>query len=150
MAIREKQLLALAGFALAGSVAWHLVLGTVLLPKLGADVSLADAYFHAIPMCGDGSNVSETFDSEMRRVSTRMHAGMSAARSGNADHDFAAMMIAHHQGAIEMARVQLKYGNNEQLKRLAQSIIVEQGQEIAYMRTLGNKQTTSRNYAADH
>ena len=45
------------------------------------------------------------------------------------------MMIAHHQGAIEMALVQLKHGNNERLRRLAQSIIVEQGQEITYMRT---------------
>ena len=46
------------------------------------------------------------------------------------------MMIPHHQGAIDMARVFLKYGRDERLKRLAQSIIVEQGQEIAYMQTL--------------
>jgi uncharacterized protein (DUF305 family) len=46
------------------------------------------------------------------------------------------MMIPHHQGAIDMALVQLKYGRNEKLRRLAQSIIVEQGQEIAYMRGL--------------
>jgi CheY-specific phosphatase CheX len=39
-------------------------------------------------------------------------------------------------GAIDMARVLLKYGQDERLKRLAQSIIVEQGQEITYMRTL--------------
>jgi uncharacterized protein (DUF305 family) len=45
------------------------------------------------------------------------------------------MMIPHHQGAIDMALVQLKYGRNEKLRRLAQSIIVEQGQEIAYMRS---------------
>jgi uncharacterized protein (DUF305 family) len=46
------------------------------------------------------------------------------------------MMIPHHQGAIDMALLQLKYGHDEKLKRLAQSIIVEQGQEITYMRTL--------------
>jgi uncharacterized protein (DUF305 family) len=46
------------------------------------------------------------------------------------------MMIPHHQGSIDMARVLLKYGQDERLKRLAQSIIVEQGQEISYMRTL--------------
>jgi uncharacterized protein (DUF305 family) len=56
--------------------------------------------------------------------------------SGEPDKDFAAMMIPHHQGAIDMALVQLKYGRNEKLRRLAQSIIVEQGQEIAYMRSL--------------
>ena len=151
MASREKQLLALVGFALAGAVAWHLGLGTALQTNLGAGVSLAHAYFQTIPICSDGSNVSESFESEMRRVSTRMHASMNTAHSGNADHDFATMMIAHHQGAIEMAQAQLKYGSNEQLRRLAQSIIVEQGLEIAYMRSLvGNKQTTSRKYAGDH
>jgi uncharacterized protein (DUF305 family) len=46
------------------------------------------------------------------------------------------MMIPHHQGAIDMALVLLKHLPDERLKRLAQSIIVEQKQEIIYMRTL--------------
>jgi uncharacterized protein (DUF305 family) len=46
------------------------------------------------------------------------------------------MMIPHHQGAIDMALIQLKYGRDERLRRLAQAIVVEQGQEIAYMRSL--------------
>jgi uncharacterized protein (DUF305 family) len=46
------------------------------------------------------------------------------------------MMIPHHQGAIDMARIQLKYGRDERLRRLAQSIVVEQAQEIAYLRML--------------
>jgi uncharacterized protein (DUF305 family) len=45
-------------------------------------------------------------------------------------------MIPHHQGAIDMALLQLKYGHDERLKRLAQSIIVEQKQEIDYMHAL--------------
>jgi uncharacterized protein (DUF305 family) len=73
---------------------------------------------------------------EMANVNARMHDGMEIARSGNIDRDFVRMMIPHHQGAIDMARVLLKYGQDERLKRLAQSIIVEQGQEISYMRTL--------------
>ncbi len=44
------------------------------------------------------------------------------------------MMIPHHQGAIDMALAELRYGKNEQLRRLAQEIIVEQQQEIAAMR----------------
>jgi len=88
-------------------------------------------------ICGDGSNVSEaTFYSQMRGAYTRMHDSMVIAPSGNTDRDFARMMIAHHQGAIDMALVQLKYGRDERLRRLAQSIIIEQGQEIAYMRSL--------------
>ena len=76
------------------------------------------------------------FYAEMAKVNARMHDGMAIARSGNIDRDFVRMMIPHHQGAIDMARVLLKYGQDERLKRLAQSIIVQQGQEITYMRTL--------------
>ena len=76
------------------------------------------------------------FYAEMANVNARMHDGMEIERSGNIDRDFVRMMIPHHQGAIDMARVLLKYGQDERLKRLAQSIIVEQGQEIIYMRTL--------------
>jgi len=46
------------------------------------------------------------------------------------------MMIPHHQGAIDMALLQLKYGSDKRLRRLAQSIIIEQTQEIDYMRSL--------------
>ena len=77
-----------------------------------------------------------TFYAEMAQVNARMHDGMDVAPSGDIDRDFMRMMIPHHQGAIDMALVLLKYGRDERLKRLAQSIIVEQGQEIAYMRTL--------------
>jgi uncharacterized protein (DUF305 family) len=65
-----------------------------------------------------------------------MHENMEVAASGDVDRDFARMMIPHHQGAIEMALLQLKYGHDERLKRLAQSIIVEQKQEIDYMHVL--------------
>jgi uncharacterized protein (DUF305 family) len=61
---------------------------------------------------------------------------MEVTPTGNVDRDFMRMMIPHHQGAIDMARVLLKYGHDEKLRRLAQSIIVEQGQEIAYMHGL--------------
>jgi YVTN family beta-propeller protein len=63
-----------------------------------------------------------------------MMAAMGVAPSGDVDADFVAMMVPHHQGAIDMARAQLRYGRNEQLRRLAQEIIVTQQQEIAAMR----------------
>ena len=63
----------------------------------------------------------------------RMHVAMDVPFSGDADRDFARMMIPHHQGAIDMALVELRYGNDERLKRLAQEIIVDQQQEIAVM-----------------
>jgi hypothetical protein len=44
------------------------------------------------------------------------------------------MMVPHHQGAIEMAQAELRYGRNEPLRRMAQEIIVTQLQEITAMR----------------
>lgn len=57
-----------------------------------------------------------------------------APMDGRADHDFAAMMIPHHQGAVDMAKAELLYGTNPVLRRLAQEIIVTQTSEIALMR----------------
>ena len=74
------------------------------------------------------------FLAENQVAMDRMMAGMSIKPSGDVDHDFALMMIPHHQGAIDMAQAELRYGRNEQLRRIAQEIIVEQQQEIAAMR----------------
>ena len=64
----------------------------------------------------------------------RMMAAMAVRPSGDVDRDFVATMVPHHQGAIEMAQAELRYGHNEQLRRMAQEIIVDQTQEIAVMR----------------
>jgi Domain of unknown function (DUF305) len=64
----------------------------------------------------------------------KMMAGMDVKPTGDVDADFAAMMIPHHQGAIDMALAELRHGRNEQLRRIAQEIIVEQQQEINAMR----------------
>lgn len=74
------------------------------------------------------------FQAENEVAMDRMMAAMHSAPSGDVDADFVAMMIPHHQGATDMAMAQLRYGKNEQLKRIAQEIIVEQQQEIAAMR----------------
>lgn len=64
----------------------------------------------------------------------KMMADMAVKPTGDVDVDFAAMMIPHHQGAIDMALAELRYGKNEQLRRIAQEIVVEQQQEIIAMR----------------
>ena len=63
----------------------------------------------------------------------RMDADMMASPTGDVDKDFVAMMVPHHQGAIDMAIAELRYGHDEHLKRIAQEIIVDQQQEIAAM-----------------
>ncbi|WP_213737718.1 DUF305 domain-containing protein [Bradyrhizobium sp. dw_411] len=64
----------------------------------------------------------------------KMMSGMVIQPTGDVDRDFVAMMTPHHQGAIEMAQAVLRDGHNEQIRRLAQEIIVTQQQEIAAMR----------------
>jgi uncharacterized protein (DUF305 family) len=63
----------------------------------------------------------------------RMHKDMTIAPTGDPDRDFAAMIIPHHQGAVDMAKLELQFGKNPVLRRLAQGIIVEQLQEIELM-----------------
>jgi uncharacterized protein (DUF305 family) len=65
---------------------------------------------------------------------SKMMAAMAVTPTGDVDKDFVATMVPHHQGAIEMAQAELRYGHNEQLRRIAQEIIVDQTQEIAVMR----------------
>jgi uncharacterized protein (DUF305 family) len=64
----------------------------------------------------------------------RMMAGLQIKPSNDVDRDFVALMVPHHQGAIDMAEAELSYGHNEPLRRLAQEIIVTQREEIAEMR----------------
>ncbi|WP_441237811.1 DUF305 domain-containing protein [Bradyrhizobium sp. 930_D9_N1_4] len=81
-------------------------------------------------LCGDEA----PFVAENRAAMQRMMDGMAIEPSGDVDRDFSTMMIAHHQGAIEMAQAELRHGRNELLRRIAQEIVVEQQQEIAAMR----------------
>jgi DUF305 family protein family protein len=80
------------------------------------------------------ASVEGPFLAENNAAMTKMMAAMDVKPSGDVDADFVAMMIPHHQGAIDMARAQLRFGSNEQVRRIAQEIIVTQQQEIAAMR----------------
>jgi uncharacterized protein (DUF305 family) len=64
----------------------------------------------------------------------KMHRDMAIAYTGNADKDFVAGMIPHHQGAIDAAKVVLQYGKDPELKKLAEEIIAAQSKEIAFLR----------------
>lgn len=69
-----------------------------------------------------------------RDAMMKMHRDMDVPMTGNADRDFVTGMIPHHQGAIDMAEVELRYGRDPQLRRLARDIIAAQKREIAGMR----------------
>ena len=82
----------------------------------------------------DETDDEAPFLAENDAAMKKMMADMAVKPTGDVDRDFVAMMAPHHQGAIDMAQALLRHGNNEQLKRLAQEIIVTQQQEIAVMR----------------
>ena len=72
--------------------------------------------------------------SELVGSMDKMHMAMAAIkRSGNADIDFVRLMLPHHQAAIDMAKTQLVYGKDAQMRRLAQEIITDQQLEIELM-----------------
>src|SRR5215469_9481709 len=105
--------------ALAGAISFLAVSHDAALPASAAEASYA----------AEGHYLAEN-DSAMKK----MMANMAVKPSGDVDRDFVAMMVPHHQGAIDMAVAVLRYGHNAQLKRLAQEIIVTQQEEIAAMR----------------
>src|SRR5450631_522728 len=75
----------------------------------------------------------QSFLSENAAAMNKMMADMTIKPTGDVDRDFVAMMVPHHQGAVDMANAELKYGHNEQLRRLAQQIVAMQQQEIKVM-----------------
>ena len=76
----------------------------------------------------------QAFLSENRVAMKKMMADMMIKPSGDVDRDFVEMMMPHHQGAVDMAQAELKYGHDQQLRRLAREIVANQQQEITVMR----------------
>src|SRR6266516_1408047 len=108
---------------------------TYLTVHSASSQSLAD-YISAIcaKSFGSAPAAEAPYLAENVSAMTKMMIDMSIRPSGDVDTDFVAMMVPHHQGAIEMAQAQLRYGRNEPRGRLAQEIIVTQLQEITAMR----------------
>ena len=79
---------------------------------------------------GDQGPSSKAF----AEANAKMHADMAIEFSGDTDDDFVRGMIAHHQGAIDMAKIQLQYGKDPEIRKLAEEIIKAQEGEIAMMR----------------
>lgn len=69
---------------------------------------------------------------------------IAAPMNGVVDHDFAVMMIPHHQGAIDMAKAELSFGKDPVMRRLAQEILVEQQSEIDAMKLWLTKSETRK------
>jgi hypothetical protein len=75
-----------------------------------------------------------SFMAENRAAMNKMMMDMAVKPSGNVDADFTAMMIPHHQGAVDMAEAELHYGHNKKLRRIARNIVAGQRRQIGAMR----------------
>jgi uncharacterized protein (DUF305 family) len=115
-----------------------------MLVVLITGIALAQSHHHDDANSGRINFADSTFASQMMQAMDRMDSAMIAAKPTNdPDRDFAAMMIPHHQGAIDMAKVELIYGHDPVLRRLAEGIIVEQQQEIELMQRSLNERSAS-------
>ncbi|MDD2878850.1 MAG: DUF305 domain-containing protein [Rhodoferax sp.] len=117
-----------------------LVLGTLLS---GAAFAQAADPHAGHTMAAPSSKSTSASNAAYEQANAKMHKDMAVPLTGDADVDFLAGMIPHHQGAIDMAEVVLKYGKDPKVKKLAQDIVVAQKKEIAMMQTwLKDKKAT--------
>ena len=87
------------------------------------------------------------FMDRMNASMTEMDRSMKAApMNGDVDHDFATMMIPHHDGAIGMAKDELLYGKDPTMRRMAQEILVDQQSEIDAMNLWLSRQASAATY----
>lgn len=113
-----------------------LLLASVLV-WLPAGAALGEDHRHdahagpAAPHGAAATGFAAAMNAGMQRMMRDMHA---PGYTGNADIDFLAMMIPHHEGAVEMARLALIHGRDPQTRKLAEEIIASQVVEIAGMR----------------
>jgi uncharacterized protein (DUF305 family) len=90
---------------------------------------------HPPPASAEAWFAGSEFSRALHASMERMHQAMLSARpSGDADQDFLALMIPHHEGAVEMARLVLISGRDPLVRRLAEEIIAGQQSEIAAMK----------------
>jgi uncharacterized protein (DUF305 family) len=95
-----------------------------LLAALGTYTAAAQEDQHQHPaQQGQGGGMQGMHDQDMQGAMDRMHQQMNMPMTGDTDADFARMMIPHHQGAIDMAKVELAQGKDPQLRKMAQAVI---------------------------
>jgi uncharacterized protein (DUF305 family) len=115
-------------------------IGTHLLTAalFGCALSAAPVFAQQAPVQdhgGHGMSASgNPVTDEFRQANEKMHMDMNVPLTGDADRDFAQSMIPHHQGAINMARIELEHGKDPELRKLAESVVSAQESEIAQLK----------------
>lgn len=110
-----------------------LCLGLALAtPAIAEDMDMKSMDHMNMDM-GKTSPESSPSSKAFEAADQKMHAGMMMSFTGDTDVDFVQGMIPHHQGAIDMAKVELQYGKDPEMRKLAEDIIKAQEVEIAGM-----------------
>lgn len=112
-----------------------------------AMLAMSGMVMPALPPGSPAAAFHQQMDSAMTVMDNGMHQ-MGGVSPTDIDASFAAMMAPHHQGAVDMARLQLLYGKDPELRRLAQSIIAEQQVEIQQMQAWLRKHRPATTSAA--
>jgi uncharacterized protein (DUF305 family) len=98
-----------------------------------AGILLAAAAFAADHAGMDMSPNDPASTNAYKGAMMNMHHNMDITYTGDADIDFVNGMVPHHQGAVAMAKIELKYGKDPELRQMATDIIAAQDKEIAFM-----------------
>jgi len=107
---------------------WRFAMLLVLIPTVALAAWQQGSHSHG------GIAREDSHWAELMASMSRMHAAMaSVKRSEDSDVDFVKLMLPHHQAALDMAKTQLIYGKDPQMRRLAQEIITDQQSEIELM-----------------
>lgn len=106
-----------------------LALGLVASPALSQEMKTKGHDGHAA-MSMHGSASTKAFE----KANADMHKNMMIKFSGKTDVDFVRSMIPHHQGAIDMARIELEHGKDPEIRKLAEEVIKAQEAEIKMMK----------------